>query len=199
MVGLLIRHGAADPVDRWLAGRRPGVTLNDSGRAQVAALVRALTWAPLAAVYTSPLERAVETAQPLARDHNLDARVRPALTDIDFGSWTGRALDDLVHDPEWVRFNGDREHACPPGGEALTEVQRRIMDELMTLARAHQGETVAIVTHAEPIRCALASLAGRTLDEAVAIAIEPGHVSAIGITARIRRVLGINEPAEVHL
>jgi broad specificity phosphatase PhoE len=195
MIGFLIRHGQADPVGRWLAGRRPGISLNAAGREQTAQLVRALTWAPLTAVYTSPLERAFETALPLARDHGLDVRVRHALTDIDFGAWTGRMLEELCTDPEWNRFNSDRNHACPPGGEALTEVQRRVVEELLALAKTHPGEVVAIVTHAEPIRCALAAFAGQSLNEVLAIEIEPAHVSAIGITSGVRRVLGVNVPA----
>ncbi len=192
MIALLIRHGSADSVGRWLAGRRAGVVLNAEGHTHVAVLVRAMTWTPLTAIYTSPLERAVETARPLANDHSLDARVRPALTDIDFGEWTGRALTDLEADPEWVRFNRDRQHASPPGGESLAAVQARIVEELMTLARSHLGETIAVVTHAEPIRCALAAFSGKTLDEAMALNIEPGRVSAIGITPNVRRVLGVN-------
>ena len=195
MIGLLIRHGQADPVGRWLAGRRPGVSLNAAGREQTSELVRALTWAPLTAVYTSPLERAFETALPLAHDHGLDVRVRHALTDVDFGAWTGRTLEDLSSDPEWNRFNRDRDHGCPPGGEALCEVQRRVVDELLALGKSHPGEVVAIVTHAEPIRCALAAFGGQSLDEVLAVDIEPAHISAIGIASGVRRVLGVNVPA----
>jgi broad specificity phosphatase PhoE len=133
MIGLLIRHGHADPLGRWLAGRTPGVSLSEIGREQASQLVRALTWAPLSAIYTSPLERALQTAQPLAFDYGLDVRVRSAWTDVDFGAWTGRTLKDLSTDPEWNRFNRERNHACPPGGEALADVRRRVVDELITL------------------------------------------------------------------
>ena len=196
MVGLLIRHGHAEPVGHWLAGRRAGVLLDAAGREQASELVRALTWLPLAAVYTSPLERAVETAQPLANDHGLDVRVRPALTDIDFGEWTGRTLDELSNDPQWANFNNQRATGCPPGGEALADVQRRVVQELMTLARSHQGETIAIITHAEPIRCALAAFTGQTLDEVLGVEISPARVSAVGIThSGVREVLDVNIPA----
>ena len=140
-----------------------------NGHEPTAGLVQALTWVPLAAVYSSPLARAVETAHPLANDHGLDVRVRSALTDI--GS----------------------------GGEARAEVQRRVVDELMTLARSHEGETIAIITHAEPIRCALAAFAGQTLDDVSSVEISPARVSAVGIThSGVRRVLGVNiTPSEV--
>jgi broad specificity phosphatase PhoE len=195
IIGLLIRHGHAEPVGRWLAGRRPAVSLDEAGWEQTSQLVRALTWAPLSAVYTSPLERAVQTAQPLAYDHGLDVRVRPALTDVDFGAWTGRLVLDLSADPEWQRFNSDRNHACPPGGEALADVQRRIVDELLTLGKTHPGEVMAIVTHAEPIRCALAAFGDTSLDAVMAIEIKPAHISTIGITLGVRRVLDVNIPA----
>ena len=157
MVGLLIRHSDAESLGRDRAGRE-----------QASEFVRALTWVPLAAVYTSPLERAVETAHPLANDHGLDVHVRAALTDIDFG-------------------------------EALLEVQRRIVNELMTLAKSHQGETIAIVTHAEPIRCALAAFTGDTLDDILSVEISPARLCAVGIThSGVRQVLGVNiTPSEV--
>lgn len=144
MIGLLIRNGHRE----------------DAG------LVQALTWAPLSAVYTSPLDRAVETAHPLAQDHGLDVRVRPALTDIDDG-----------------------------GREALGDVQQRVVDELLKLATAHQDETVAIVTHADPIRCALAAFTGVSIDDMREVEISPAHVCAIGIAAGVRTVLGVNVPA----
>ena len=195
MIALLIRHGHADPVGKWLAGRRGGISLDATGREQTSELVRALKWMPLTAVYTSPLERAIETAQPLANDHGLEVNVRPALTDVDFGSWTGRSLDDLSHDAAWGEFNRDRIHACAPDGEALSDVQARIVAELMTLSHAHAAETVAIVTHAELIRCALAAFRGSTLDEVLAVDIEPAHVSTIGFTGTVQRVLAVNMPA----
>ena len=132
---------------------------------QPSELVRALTWAPLSAVYTSPVDRAVETAQPLANDHGFDARVRNALTDA-------------------------------AGSEALADVQRRVVSELMALAKSHPDETIAIVTHADPIRCALAAFGDTALEDMREMEISPSHVSAIGITASgVRRVLGVNVPA----
>src|SRR5262245_58339071 len=104
MIALLIRHGRADAVDVWLAGRRPDVVLNEAGREETARLVRALTWAPLAAIYASPLQRAVETAFPIAADHALKTHVRPALTDIDLGMWTGKTLEELSGDSAWLQF-----------------------------------------------------------------------------------------------
>lgn len=138
MVGLLIPHGQTD-----------------------ANLVRGLTWAPLSAVYSSPLDRAVATAHPLADDHGLDIHVRPALSDAD--------------------------------GETRQDVQRRVVEEVMMLARTHQGETVVIVTHGDLIRCLLAAFDGLQIDGMDGVEISPSHLSAIGITpSGIQRVLGVN-------
>jgi probable phosphoglycerate mutase len=171
--------------------------LNASGHREAEALSVALRWLPLTAVYSSPLERAVDTATPLAREHGMAIETRDALTDIDFGVWTGKSLDELASVPEWQTFNSDRAHACPPGGESLTQVQRRMVSELMDLSRRHPGEMVAIVTHAEPIRCAIAAFNGTTLDEVLAVEITPAHISTVGIGPKFRRVLDVNMRPEI--
>jgi broad specificity phosphatase PhoE len=196
MVGLLIRHGHCDAIGRRLAGRCDGNPLNATGRREADELSAALRWLPITAIYSSPLERAVETAKPLARDHGLPIRTREALTDVDFGEWTGKSLAELAALQAWHEFNRDRCHACAPGGEPLVDVQRRIVDELIGLSRTHPGEMVAIVTHAEPISCAIAAFDCRTLDEVLAVEISPAHVSTVGIGPKLRRVLSINMRAE---
>jgi broad specificity phosphatase PhoE len=198
MIALLVRHGHTASVGHSIAGRQPGLGLSDSGRQDVARLVNALTWAPLAAVYTSPLERALQTAIPIAAAHGLDVQARAGFTDVDFGSWTGKALEQVSSDRAWQQFNCDREHACPPGGEPLADVRRRVVDELLTLAKPHAGEMILVVSHAEPIRCALAAFAGQSLDDAMAIELQPGCVCSIGITSNLRSVLGVNiHPDEI--
>ena len=192
MIGLLIRHGHCDAVGQWLAGRREGVTLNATGRREAAELSNALRWLPITAVYSSPLERAVETATPLAGDHGLPITTRDALSDVDFGAWTGKTLTELATLPEWETFNRDRCRACAPAGESLTRVQGRIVDELIHLSHTHAGEIVAIVSHAEPIRCAIAAFGCRSLDDVVSVEISPTHVSAVGVSPQLRRVLSIN-------
>jgi probable phosphoglycerate mutase len=192
MVGLLIRHGHCDAIGRSLAGRREGVPLSAVGTAEAARLSGAFRWLPLAAVYSSPLERAVSTAEPIAREHGLQVHTREALIDVNFGDWTGRSLTALEQDPAWAAFNRDRAHARAPGGEALSDVQRRIVEELKSIDHAHRGELVAIVTHAEPIRCAIAAFTGQSLDEVLGVEISPGHVSAVGMGSKFCSVLAVN-------
>lgn len=129
-----------------------------------AALVRGLTWAPLSAVYSSPSGHAFATAQPLANDHGLDVRVRPALKDGD--------------------------------GETFIQLQQRIVDELLTLAKTHEGETIALVICDEPIRCALAAFDAGVHGDLSSLELTPAHVSTIGITGGVRRVLSLNVPAD---
>jgi broad specificity phosphatase PhoE len=196
MIALLVRHGHTEAVGEWLAGQRHDVPLSRTGRTEVEALAAALRSLPIAAVYSSPLARALDTARPIARDHRLVTRIRDALTDIDFGTWTGKSLTDLSGNPEWHRFNRDRARACPPHGESIAAVQRRIIDELIGLSRVHASdERVAIVTHAEPIRCAIAALQRKTLDEVMSLEISTAHVSTVGIGPLVRRVLSVNEPS----
>jgi broad specificity phosphatase PhoE len=195
VIALLIRHGHTEAVGQWLAGQRHDVPLSPAGRTEAEALAAALRSRTFAAVYSSPLARAVETARPVARDHRLVVRIREALTDIDFGRWTGASLAALSGDTAWNRFNRERARACPPCGESVAAVQRRIIDELIGLSRVHTGEAdcVAIVTHAEPIRCAIASLDDKSLDEVMTLEISTAHVSAVCIGPTVRRVLSVNE------
>lgn len=192
MLALLIRHGHTDAVGKWLAGRRPGESLSVTGRRQAEDLSRALRWLPLTAVYSSPLERAIQTAQPLARDCGLTIATSTGFTELDFGDWTGKTFDELAGEPAWLAFNQDRATACPPRGEPLTAAQVRIITELEALARRHEREMVAVVTHAELIRCAIAAFRNLTLDEAARIDISPAHISTVGLEHQLRRVLGVN-------
>jgi probable phosphoglycerate mutase len=194
MIALLIRHGHTEAVGQWLAGCGADPPLSRTGRLEAEALSETLRTRTITAIYSSPLARALETARPLARDHRLVICLREALTDVDFGAWTGMSMETLAGDGAWQRFNRDRRHACPPGGESLVAVQRRIVDELIGLSRKHAGDgaCVAIVTHAEPIRCAIAAFERKTLDEVLGTEISTAHVSTVDVGPRVRRVLSVN-------
>jgi probable phosphoglycerate mutase len=195
MIAWLIRHGHTESVGRWLAGQRIDPPLSGTGRHEAEALSIALRSLTITAIYSSPLARALETARPIARTHRLVIRVREALTDIDFGAWSGMSLATLSEDRGWQVFNRDRARARPPRGETIVAVQRRVVDELIGLSRVHTcaAEQVAIVTHAEPIRCAIAALQEKSLDEVMALEISTAHVSAVAIGPGMRRVLSVND------
>jgi probable phosphoglycerate mutase len=161
---LLIRHGSNPKVGKGLTGWLPGVSLDDNGRRQAEDLAVQLADLPIAAVYSSPLERARETAQPLAREKGLEIRIEPAFGEINFGEWQGRDFPELEHDPRWHLFNVFRSGTPAPQGESMLEAQARMMRALYRVAPEHAGETVAIFSHADAIKAALMCMLGIPLD-----------------------------------
>src|SRR5688572_22380871 len=115
----LVRHAAHEVVDRILCGRTPGVRLGAEGRQQAERVARRLGREPIRAIHTSPLERARETAQPIASRLGMDAEVCEALNEIDVGAWSGKEFAALHEDPRWAFWNGSRGEARAPGGEMM--------------------------------------------------------------------------------
>ena len=175
---LLIRHAANDWVGERLAGWTPGVHLNDEGRAQAAALAQRLAEVPLAAIYSSPLERTLETAQPLARAHSLTVQVRDRLGEAQCGDWTGRALKELKDEKLWPVVQIYPSGARFPGGESFREIQARLVAELDDIRDAHPDQVVAIVSHSDPIKMAVAHYTGLALDLFQRLTISPASVTA---------------------
>lgn len=175
----LIRHAMTDAVGRFLAGRAPGLHLNPEGRAQAAGLAERLAAVPLSHVYTSPLERARETAAPLAARHDLPVETREPLGEIDYGDWTGRPFTALAEDPIWRRYNRLRSLTRIPGGELAAGVQARVAAELAHLAAAHPNGSLALVSHADVVRAALAHCAAIPLDLLLRVEIAPASVSIV--------------------
>jgi len=187
----LVRHGITDAVGNWLSGRLAGVPLNREGTEQAARLGSFFASQALAAVYSSPLERALDTAAAISRPHGLTVVERADLTDIDFGQWTGSSLSELRNDPAFHRFNQQRALACPPKGEAAFEVQARVVRALSELTRLHPGSSLVVVAHADPLRAALAFLLGMSLDFAERLEISPGSATRLEIAANVR-LCGLN-------
>jgi broad specificity phosphatase PhoE len=196
MLVALVRHGHVASVGRWLAGRLPGLPLTVEGRAEADRLAAGLAPWPVAAVYSSPLERARETASAIARVQGLGVRTDPALTDVDFGAWSGLSIAALAHVPAWIRFNTDREAACAPGGEPLAQVRTRALSALRALRRAHRTRMVVAVTHEDVIRSAVAGLTGCTLDAALDIPFGTGRLTLVDWGDHVPRVLAIDQPPE---
>ena len=189
---LLIRHAANDWVGERLAGWTPDVHLNEEGQAQAVALARRLADVPLSAIYSSPLERTLETAQPLAQAQGLSVQVRDGLGETGYGDWTGRALKELKDEKLWpvvqvypggVRF---------PGGESMREVQARVVAELDAIRDSHPDQTVAVVSHSDPIKMAVAHYAGLALDLFQRLTISPASVTAFAFAHFGLRLLCLN-------
>ena len=191
---LLVRHATCDPVGRAIAGRAPGVLLNAEGRAQAEQLGAALASAPIAAVYSSPMERAAETAAAVAAPHRLSVAADDRLTEMDFGEWTGRTLDALAPEERWRHFNTFRSGTRPPGGELMLEAQARVVSTLLALRDVHDGRMVVAVTHGDVIKAALAFFLGAPLDLAHRMEIDPASRSVVELHAWGARVLGLNIP-----
>jgi len=154
---LLIRHGENDLVGRKLAGRTPGVHLNENGRKQAGAVAQALGKAPIKAIYSSPMERAVETAQPLAAALGLEVQLRPELIELDYGRFQGRTFKQLQRAKLWKEVLNNPAGVRFPDGESFIEAQQRVTNELEAIAALHTDEEiVACFTHADVVRLSIA-------------------------------------------
>ena len=179
-VVFLVRHGTTGTTGKVLPGRAAGLHLSDTGRAQAdKAAERLARVTGIGAVYASPLERTRETAAPIARALGLRPRRRKGLLECDFGSWTGRKLSDLMKKPEWRTVQSTPSEFRFPGGESFMEMQTRIVAELQLLASRHAGEAIVAVSHADPIKAAVAHFAGTHLDLFQRTVVSPCSISAV--------------------
>lgn len=176
---LLVRHGETDAVGRILSGRAPGVHLNAAGRLEAHATAERLRHVALAAVLSSPRERAVETATVIAAPHELPVCVDAGLDEMDAGEWTGRSFAELDRDPRWNRYNTSRAAATVPGGESPARLQLRAVAALIDISRRYGAATVVAVTHAEVIRAAMLWVAGTSLDAWDRIEAATGSISEV--------------------
>ncbi len=180
---LLVRHAHTHAIVARLVGRTPGVHLSERGHAEVARLRQQLATLPLDAVYSSPLVRARETAEPIATDHGLGVDIEEDLNEVDFGDWTGATFDVLRSDAGWNAFNRRRSTAAVPNGERACDVQRRVVTLVARLADRHRHGTIAVVSHAEVIRSAVLWFAGRSLDDFLQFPIDTASVTAIAMSS----------------
>ncbi len=193
---LLIRHGAHGDLDKVLSGRRAGVPLREDGRAQAVRLGSYLRDEAITCIQCSPIDRTRETAAILADALGLLApQPVEALNEIDFGDWTGRAFADLHGDPAWDAWNNQRATARPRGGELMADARARVVDHLRATARTHDGEVVAIVTHADMVKAVVTEMFGMDLQAMHAFDIDPASVTRVVIGDRGGRVLSLNEKA----
>ncbi len=192
---VLVRHASHDRLGAVLCGRMTGVRLSETGRCEASALARMLMRHRLAAVLSSPLERTVETAVPIAEAQGLAVAVDEDLNELDFGAWSGRRFDALQDDPAWELWNRARSHGRPPGGETMVEAQVRAARCIDRVRRRHPGGTVALVSHGDVIKAALAHALGLPLDFHSRIEIGPASRSVLVAGDWGLKVHSINEVA----
>ncbi|MFP5365445.1 MAG: MSMEG_4193 family putative phosphomutase [Actinomycetes bacterium] len=176
---LLVRHGQTPTTGKVLPGRAAGLHLSEQGQSQAREVAERLAGLAVDAVYSSPLERALETAAPVAARTGIGVKEDPGLLECDFGEWTGAALADLSGLPQWRTVQHTPSSFRFPGGESFTQMQARMVDALDELRAAHPGAVVVCFSHADPIKAAVAHALGTHLDLFQRIVISPASVSAI--------------------
>lgn len=190
---LLVRHGQTPTTGTTLPGRAPGLHLAPIGIEQAERAAARIAELPTVdAVYASPLERARETAAPIGRSTGQKVRIERGLLEADFGEWTGRKLKELMKLPEWTTVQRAPSAFRFPGGESFAEMQHRIVSTIARLAERHQGGTVVCVSHADPIKAAVAHALGTHLDLFQRIVISTCSISAIAHTTAGPIVLSVN-------
>ena len=175
----LVRHAEHGLLGRVLTGRMPGVSLNERGREQAQRLAQHFTSRPVSAVISSPLERAQETAAPIAAALGLGVATDIGLNEIDFGEWTGLAFTGLQGSPAWQGWNQFRGTAPTPGGETMLEALARALRSLARLHAANPSGEIVLVSHQDVLRALLAHSLGAPLDLIHRIELAPASVSVL--------------------
>lgn len=193
---LLIRHGENDFVKTGkLPGRLPGIHLNEKGRKQAEALSEALRDVPLKAIYSSPLERALETAEPVAKARNLPIFQEPDLRDSDVGKWQGKSLKVLRLTNAWKVVQNAPSRFQFPEGESFIELQTRIANTLENIIRQHNKpkHILAVVFHSDPIKLAVSHFLGLPLDHFQRLGCDTGSVTVLHVNEMGAHLLKLNQ------
>ena len=199
---LLIRHGENEYTRTGrLAGWTKGVRLNETGQKQAQALAERLGKAPITAIYTSPLERALETAVPLAKAKGLRVKIREGLGEVRYGQWTGKSLKRLARTKLWRVVQHQPSAMQFPEGETLRAVQARAVEALEQIARDHAKDKgpVAAVSHGDVIKLAVAYYLGMPIDLFQRIMISTGSITALRLGHGHPTLVKLNETGPVDL
>jgi probable phosphomutase (TIGR03848 family) len=185
MTVILLRHGrSTSNTAHTLAGRSDGVDLDDKGLDQAQAIVERLAGLPIRAIVRSPLLRCRRTVEPLAAALGLAPVVDERISEVDYGSWTGRNIGDLVKEPLWAVVQQQPSAAVFPAGEGLAHVQARavaaIREHDRKLAELHEGDALWVAcTHGDVIKSVVADALGTHLDSFQRITADPASMSVI--------------------
>jgi len=152
----------------------------------------------LEAIYTSPLERAIETAEAISQSCGLKPIVREELTEFDFGEWEGRSIESLRGDNAWEQFNRSRSTVVPPGGERMIEVQARMVRESDKIRRNHPNGAAVVVSHGDPLRSLIAYYLGAPLDLMQRMEVSTASITAVRFYGEEPVVLHLNHTGELE-
>lgn len=192
---LLIRHGENDYTKKHkLAGYTPNVHLNERGQSQAQALADGLKDVPIKAIYSSPLERAVETATPIATVRGLELQIEAGLLETNVGKWQGRSLAALRLQKHWKVVQSAPSRAQFPEGETFYECQTRIVTALDAISRKYKPQDiVACVFHADPIKLAVAHYIGLPLDHFQRLSCDTGSLTALYVSEAGANLIKLNQ------
>lgn len=195
---LFVRHGLTPTTGKVLPGRARGLHLAAEGRRQAEAVAERLAALPrVHAVYSSPLERARETAAAVGRRLGLGVAVEKGLLECDFGDWTGAELKALRRLPEWRAVQLHPSGFRFPNGESFREMHARVASTTARLRARHPGEAVVVVSHADPIKAAVADATGTPLDLFQRLVVSPCSVTAVAYGATGPLVLTVNSVGDL--
>lgn len=198
---LLIRHAENEFVKEGrLAGRLPNVHLNQAGVDQATRLADKLKDLRLKAIYSSPLERTLETAQQICEPHTLDIILEPGLLEVDYGEWQGKTLKSLRRRKLWKIVQQIPSQMRFPGGESFAEAQIRIVNALNQIAAQHKSkELLVCVTHSDMIKLAIAHYIGLSMDMFQRLHISPASISVVHISQGGGHLLSMNAGTSIFL
>jgi probable phosphomutase (TIGR03848 family) len=190
---IMVRHGKTPSTGKLLPGRAKGLHLSDTGKQEALVVAERLSKIKkVAAIYASPLERARETAAPIAKALKQKVIINKGLLECDFGDWTGEELAKLMKLPEWSNVQRAPSTFRFPKGESFTEMQTRMVSTLDDLRKKHSGGVVICVSHADPIKAAVAHAMGTHIDLFQRIVISTCSVTAVSYSSFGPVVLTVN-------
>lgn len=196
---LLVRHAVNDFVKTGkLAGWTPHVHLNDEGKQQAEALGKRLAGLPIKRLYSSPLERTMETAEAIQQHHpHLTIQQNERIGEVRYGEWEGKSIAALRGWKMWSVVQHTPSRAEFPGGETMRGVQLRMVDEIEGLVQAHPRELVVVVSHSDPIKMVIAHYLGMHLDNFQRIVIAPASISTLHLGYGQPAVVSVNDIAHL--
>jgi broad specificity phosphatase PhoE len=190
---IFVRHATHDLLGKVLTGRTPGIHLNACGKMQAERLAERLSKRQIGAIYTGPLERAQETAEPLSNWFSSEKRLSPAFDEVNFGAWTSLTFAALEQRPDWKAWNELRDRVTPPQGENIQSVQKRAATELHLFAGRYPDEAVVIVSHGEVIKKSDHIFSGDSNQISFRLEISPGSLSIMTLFGGPAQVKAISD------
>jgi probable phosphoglycerate mutase len=189
----LLRHGLTAVTGKKLYGQTRGISLDERGLAQAEQLVARFSPVRVTAVYSSPLERCIETVEPLANARGLPVIERDGLIEMDAGTWTNRPLAQLRRTRLWRDVMDRPSHFRFPDGDSFAEAQARVLAEIHAIAARHPRGRVVVGTHGDIVRMLVSHFTGAHLDLFQRTMSDPASVSVVHVGQGHPRVLLVND------